>query len=128
MIEMITLESKGDFSKFQRYLEKLKGIMKLSIFDECGREGVEALRRNTPKDTGTTANSWYYEVEHKPNSSSIYWCNSHQNKGVNIAIILQYGHGTGNGYYVEGIDYINPALRSVFDEMGERVWKEISSL
>lgn len=125
---MISLTSSGDFSRTKRYFEKLKGIMKLSIFDECGREGVDMLRAYTPKDTGTTANSWYYEVEHNFNSSSIFWCNSHVNDGVNIAVIIQYGHGTGRGVYVQGTDYINPALKSVFDDMGNRIWKEISTL
>ncbi|WP_448580965.1 hypothetical protein, partial [Staphylococcus aureus] len=87
----------------------------------------EALSKATPVDTGLTASSWYYEIQRTDTTVSIYFMNSHRNKGVPIALILQYGHGTGTGGYVEGRDYINPALQPVFDKMCDELWKEVTS-
>lgn len=89
--------------------------------------GVEALRDVTPVDTGTTADSWDYTIERKPGSVSIYWTNSNINDGVVIAVILQYGHGTGTGGYVEGTDYIRPAMKPVFDQIAKDAWEEITN-
>lgn len=125
---MISFRQKGDFSKLNRYMERLKEFARLSILDKYGREGVAALSSATPVDSGETANSWFYEIEHNNGSASITFCNSHINKGVPIAIILQYGHGTGTGGWVEGRDYINPAIQPVFDKIVDDAWREVSKI
>lgn len=125
---MISFRQKGDFSKLNRFLERVKEAARLSILDKYGREGVAALSSATPVDSGETANSWFYEIEHNDGSASITFCNSHINKGVPIAIILQYGHGTGTGGWVEGRDYINPAIQPVFDRIVDAAWKEVTKI
>ena len=125
---MIVLSSKGDFSKATRYFEKLKETAKLGVLDKYGREGVAALSSATPVETGLTANSWTYKIQLSESSASIEFHNSNINNGVPIAIILQYGHGTGTGGWVEGRDYINPAIRPVFDKIVEDLWKEVTNL
>ena len=125
---MISFRQKGDFSKLNRYLERAKEAARLSILDKYGREGVAALSSATPVDSGETANSWFYKIEHKNGSASITFCNSHINQGVPIAIILQYGHGTGTGGWVEGRDYINPAIQPVFDRIVDAAWKEVTKI
>ncbi len=125
---MVSFKQKGDFSKLTSFLEKAKEAVKLGDLDRYGREGVEALSAATPKESGLTANSWYYEIIHEKGSASISFHNSNVNKGVPIAIILQYGHGTRNGGWVEGIDYINPAMRPVFKKIAEDAWKEVTKL
>ena len=114
---MITFRQKGDFSKLTKYFERLKEVVKLGDLDKYGREGVAALSSATPKDTGLTADSWYYKIENKNGSAKITFNNSNIQNGVPIAIILQYGHGTRNGGFVEGIDYINPAIRPIFEKI-----------
>ncbi len=125
---MISFRQKGDFSKLTRYLEKAKAGAKLSVLDKYGREGVAALASATPVESGKTASSWYYEVTHQSGSASISFCNSNVNKGVPIAIILQYGHGTGTGGWVEGRDYINPAIQPIFDRIADDAWKEVTKI
>lgn len=125
---MITFRQKGDFSKLTRYLERVKEVAKLGDLDRYGREGVAALASATPVDTGLTANCWYYEIVNKNGSVEISFHNSNVNKGVPIAIILQYGHGTRNGGWVEGRDYINPAIRPIFDRIADDAWKEVTKL
>ena len=125
---MIKISQKGDFKKATSYLEKLKGAIQLSSFDKYGREGVNALSSATPVDSGKTASSWYYKIERTKNTISITFYNSNVNKGVPIAIILQYGHGTGTGGWVEGRDYINPAIQPIFDKMAEEAWKEVTNV
>ena len=125
---MIKITQKGDFKKATSYLEKLKGAIRLSSFDKYGREGVSALSSATPVDSGETASSWYYKIERTKNTISITFYNSNVNKGVPIAIILQYGHGTGTGGWVEGRDYINPAIQPIFDKMAEEAWKEVTNV
>lgn len=125
---MISFKQKGDFSKLTSFLEKAKEAVKLGDLDRYGREGVEALAAATPKESGLTASSWYYEITHEKGSASISFHNSNINKGVPIAIILQYGHGTRNGGWVEGIDYINPAMRPVFKKIADDAWKEVTKL
>ena len=125
---MITFRQKGDFSKLNRFLERIKEKIRLSDLDRFGREGVAALASATPVDSGATANSWYYKIEHPRGSTSISFFNSNINDGVPIAIILQYGHGTGTGGWVEGRDYINPAIQPVFDKIAQNAWKEVTSL
>ncbi len=126
--QAITFTSKGDFSNTFRFLEKAKQAARIKILDRYGREGVEALRDATPIDSGLTANSWYYEIERKHNSITISFNNSNIQNGVPIAIILQYGHGTRNGGWVEGRDYINPAIQPIFDKMADKAWEEVTRL
>lgn len=125
---MITFRQKGDFSKLNGYLEKVRNVVKLGNLDRYGREGVAALSSATPKDSGLTASSWFYEITHEKESVSITFKNSNINKGVPIAIILQLGHGTRNGGWVEGRDYINPAIRPVFDKIADEAWEEVTKL
>lgn len=123
---MITFRQKGDFSKLTRYLERVKEVVKLGNLDKYGREGVAALASATPIESGKTASSWYYEIENSNGSATISFYNSNVNKGVQIAIILQYGHGTGTGGWVQGRDYINPAIQPVFDRIAEEAWREVT--
>lgn len=125
---MISFRQKGDFSKLTRFLEKAKETVKIGDLDRYGREGVAALESATPKDSGLTASSWSYEIEHKNGSVSISFHNSNIQNGVPIAIILQYGHGTGTGGWVEGRDYINPAIQPIFDKIADNAWKEVTKL
>lgn len=125
---MISFRQKGDFSKLTRYFEKVKEAARLSILDNYGREGVAALASATPVESGKTADSWYYEVKRQNGSATISFYNSNVNEGVPIAIILQYGHGTGTGGWVEGRDYINPAIQPIFDKIVNDAWKEVTSL
>ena len=118
----------GDFSKTKRFFEKLKEAARLKILEKYAQMGVSALSAATPVDTGLTAGSWTYEIENSNGSAVIRFLNTHVNKGVNIAIILQYGHGTRNGGYVQGRDYINPATKSAFDKMVADLWKEVTSV
>ena len=125
---MISFRQKGDFSKLTRFLEKAKNVVRIGDLDKYGREGVAALASATPVDSGETANSWYYEIKHDKGSATITFNNSHINKGVPIAIILQYGHGTGTGGWVEGRDYINPAIQPIFDKIVDEAWKEVTKV
>lgn len=125
---MISFRSKGDFSKATRWMEKAREAARRGILDKYGREGVAALTSATPVDSGTTAKSWYYEIKNQNGSATITFLNSHINKGVPIAIILQYGHGTGTGGWVEGRDYINPAIRPIFDRIVEEAWREVTKV
>ena len=99
----------------------------LNVLDEFGRDGVQALRNATPVDSGATAEAWDYEIKRTRNYTEIVWTNSNINDGVPIAVILQYGHGTGTGGYVQGRDYINPAIRPIFDKIAEKAWKVVTS-
>ena len=125
---MISFRQKGDFSKTMNFLEKAKTAIHISDFDRYGKAGVQALSSATPVDSGETANSWSYEISHSNGSATITFNNSHINKGVPIAIILQYGHGTGTGGWVEGRDYINPAIQPIFDKIVDAAWKEVTKL
>ena len=123
---MITFTQSGDFSKLTRYLERVKEVVNLSELDKYGREGVAALSAATPVDSGETADSWEYQIIHKKGRISLAFNNTNIVNGVPIAIILQYGHGTRNGGYVQGRDYINPAIQPIFDRIAEDMWKEIT--
>ena len=125
---MISFRHKGNFENSSRYFRKIKEVIRRGALDKYGAEGVAALASATPVDSGETAASWYYEIEHRAGSIAICFFNSHVNKGVPIAVILQYGHGTGTGGWVEGRDYINPAIRPVFDRILNDVWREVTSL
>lgn len=126
---MISVRHKGQFEKLTKYLIKAKRVSKFDrVLSKYGAKGVAALASATPVDTGVTANSWYYEIERDSSGVSIVFCNSNIQNGIPIAIILQYGHGTGTGGWVQGRDYINPALQPIFDEIAEQAWKEVTSL
>ncbi len=123
---MISFRQKGDFSKLSDFLGRAKKDIRLVDLDRYGREGVSALASATPTDTGKTASSWFYEIVRKNGSASIEFHNSNIQNGVPIAIILQYGHGTGTGGWVEGRDYINPAIRPIFDRLANDAWREVT--
>lgn len=125
---MIGFRQKGDFSKTTSYLKRLRNANIIRILEKYGQEGVAALSSATPVDTGLTASSWYYKIETNSTSASLIFCNSNVNRGVNIAIILQYGHGTGTGGWVQGRDYINPAIQPLFDKIVEHAWGEVTKL
>ena len=125
---MISFRQKGDFSKLTKYLERVKEGFNVGILDKYGQAGVRALASATPVDTGLTANSWYYKIEKSKGSVSISFHNSNIQNGVPIAVILQYGHGTKNGGWVQGRDYINPAIRPIFDAIVEDAWKEVTKI
>lgn len=123
---MISFRHKGDFSKTTRFLKRSEKVPRRDILNRYGQEGVAALASATPVDSGKTADSWFYEIEYSSGSAAIRFNNSHINQGVPIAIILQYGHGTGTGGWVEGRDYINPAVQPVFDKIVQEVWREVT--
>ena len=128
MSRWITLKSKGNFERLSSYLEKASKGVRRQIVERFGEQGVEALRSATPVDTGKTADSWYYEIEDKRGSLVLSFHNRNIQNGVPIAIILQYGHGTGSGGFVAGRDYINPAIQPVFTKLAEEAWKEVSQV
>ena len=125
---MIKVRQKGDFSKTTRYLEKVKRTARLEDLDKYGQEGVAALASATPVDSGLTASSWHYKIERKSGSVKIAFYNSNIQNGVPIAIILQYGHGTGTGGWVQGRDYINPAIQPIFDRITNDAWREVTKV
>lgn len=125
---MITFKMDGDFSKTKRYFQKLQEAFKSGLFDKYGALGVQALSSATPVRSGKTAAGWSYEVKMSGSGGSIIFNNSNTNKGVNIAVIIQEGHGTGTGGYVVGIDYINPAIQPIFEKMADELWKEVTKL
>lgn len=123
---MIKITSNGDFGKLTKYLKNVQKTVSEFIFlEKYGVRGVNALSEATPIDSGLTASSWFYKIVKENGKVSIEFHNSNVQKGVNIAIILQYGHGTRNGGYVVGKDYINPAIQSVFDDMAQKAWEEV---
>ena len=125
---MISFKQKGDFSKLTRYLERSKNIIHVGELDKFGREGVAALESATPVDSGKTAQSWYYKITNKNGSATISFYNSNINDGVPIAVILQYGHATKSGGWVEGRDYINPSIQPIFDKIAKNAWREVTKL
>src|SRR4051812_19213787 len=125
---MITFSEKGSFTKFERYLERLKTSNIAAILHKYGAQGVQALAAATPQDKSLTANSWRYAVVQRKGYSSIRWYNTHMEAGKPIAILLQYGHGTRTGGWVEGRDYIMPAIRPIFDRLAAEVWGEVTKI
>lgn len=123
---MIKVRHKGDFSKTIKFLEKSRKGIDLKILIKYGEEGVKALSSATPVDSGKTASSWYYKITKSKGSVKLEFFNSNIQNGVPIAIILQYGHATRNGGWVEGIDYINPAIQPIFDKMAKEAWEEVT--
>lgn len=122
---MITIKQRGDFKHFEKFLNQTRGAGYLNMLSKYGAEGAAALASATPVDSGETANCWTYEIERTNAYTTISWINTHINNGVNIALILQYGHGTGTGGFVQGRDYINPAIRPIFDRIAEAAWKGV---
>lgn len=126
---VITVEEKGDFSVVTKYLERLKKEELSRFLGKYGAIGVNALSNATPVDTGLTAESWYYKVVARPPKYySIRWYNSNHRDGIPIAVLIQYGHGTRNGGYVEGRDFIMPAVRPIFDQILAEVWREVTKV
>ena len=125
---MISFRQKGDFSKTFRYLGKAKNNSRRVDLERYAREGVSALASATPVETGKTASSWFYEIEYKKDLTTISFHNSNIQNGVPIAILLQYGHGTGGGGWVQGRDYINPAIQPIFDRIAKDAWEEVTKL
>ena len=123
---MIKIRQKGDFKKLTSLLERAKEGLDIGVLDKYGRKGVAALSSATPVDTGLTASSWFYKIENKNGVAKIEFHHSNIQDGVPLAVILQYGHGTRNGGYVVGRDYINPAIQPVFDELAKNAWKEVA--
>lgn len=127
MAKVISFTKTGNFKKTDRFLHNIISMHYRHKLNAYGERGVKALQSATPEDSGETKGSWSYEIVERPGSLSIYWRNDHINDGVNIAVILQYGHATRNGGWVEGIDYINPALKPIFQQISDDVWKEVVS-
>lgn len=124
---MITIESKGSFKKTEAFLNKVSKQSIYGSLDRYAREGVSALESATPVESGLTATSWNYEITRTRGSYSITWTNSNLVNGIPVAILLQYGHGTGTGGYVQGEDYINPTLKPIFDRIAREVWKVVTN-
>lgn len=130
-MSLISIRSEGNFNNLERMLRKSLGRNYRNILDQYGKEGVAVLSAATPMRTGLTASSWDYEIVEEDGKISIFWTNSNIQPGpggVNVAVLLQYGHATGTGGYVQGIDYINPALRPIFESMANSAWKEVTSI
>lgn len=125
MGKIIGVTQKGNFKKTERFLSKLVGFHYERRLKYYGEMGVAALKAATPRDTGKTAESWTYEIVQEKNRLAVYWKNTNVVNGVNIAIILQYGHATRDGGFIEGVDYINPAIRPIFEQMAREAWKEV---
>ncbi len=125
---MIYFRQKGNFSKLTKYFENTIKAINTKSLEKYGRAGVAALSSATPMESGITARSWYYEIEHQNGVVSISFKNSNVNNGVPIAIILQYGHGTRTGGWVQGRDYINPAIQPIFDQIVNDAWREVTKL
>jgi hypothetical protein len=127
----ITVEAPGGFSKTYKYLNEIQTFKRrklMSILKKYGEEGVKSLMEMTPQDTGETANSWSYEITEKSNSIVLSFNNDAQNDGIPIAILIQYGHGTGTGGYVPPNDFINPAMKPIFQKIADDAWKEVHAL
>lgn len=124
---MISVTSEGSFKNTLHFLEKMESGRIFNNLDGYGRQGVDALSSATPVDTGETAHDWNYQIGNKSGIHAVSWFNTHRNGRVNIAVILQYGHGTGTGGWVEGRDYINPAMKPIFDRAVADVWRQVTN-
>lgn len=123
----VSVFHKGDFKKTEKFLEGARTFNIRGLLKRYGEAGVQALAAATPKDSGLTASSWGYEIQTDRTEARVIWTNSNIVQGYPIAILLQYGHGTGGGGYVQGRDYINPAMRHIFDELVDAAWKELTN-
>lgn len=127
-VDLISFRHRGNFNSLELFLNKAKNLNYRSILERYAIAGVQALSSATPKDTGETANSWGYEIVIQRSGFSIHWTNSNIVGTVPLVILLQYGHGTRSGSFVEGYDFINPAIRPIFDSIAENLWKEVTNL
>lgn len=127
-MSMIEITQKGNFNNTERYLKRLKQSDLLAVLSKYGSMGVNALSNATPTESGRTASSWFYSIQQRPGYYSIRWHNSNHNRGIPIAVLIQYGHGTGTGGYVEGRDYIMPAIRPIFDQIAAEAWREVTKI
>lgn len=125
---MITFTQKGNFKNTERFLRNSKHVDYKKILNFYGKAGVKELEKATPADTGLTASSWEYSYEIKNSQITLSWSNTNMEDGIPIVILIQYGHGTRNGGYVQGIDFINPALKQIFKDLTDKVWKEITNI
>jgi hypothetical protein len=123
---MFRVKCTGDFNNTIKFLERARKMSITDILNKYGEAGVKALSAATPKDTGETASKWSYEIKVSKTSSSIAWTNDSVNDGIPIVILIQYGHGTRNGGYVSGVDFINPAIKGVMDSLADSVWREVT--
>lgn len=124
---MVTFKHTGNFNKTERFLAKMAKADYLLVMERYGKMGVQALSSATPLDSGDTASMWNYEIHNSGGTHKLVFTNSNQNNGVNIAILIQYGHGTGTGGYVQGRDFINPAIQPIFDKIANDMWKEVTN-
>lgn len=122
---MIGFTTGGSFRNLDSFLDRILHGDLFSAIEPHAQRGVDALRSATPQESGETANSWYYEIDRSGSGVTVWWKNSHVVNGFNVAIGLQYGHGTGTGGWVEGEDYINPALKPIFDDIANAIWEEV---
>lgn len=122
----IKLTTKGNWSETTRYLQRMQSAQAFAVLEKYAQQGVVALSAATPTETSETANSWTYEIVRKKGYYAIHWRNTHVEDGVPIAVILQYGHATGTGGYVQGRDYIMPAIQPIFDAMIDEIWREVT--
>lgn len=123
-MKSISITVKGNSKSFTTKLEKMKNFFKIGVLDKYGKLGVEALIANTPRDSGETAKSWEYKIRHTGNTATIEFHNTNIQNGYNVAMILYTGHATKQGYWVQGVDYINPALKPIFEDMAKNALKE----
>lgn len=124
---VVTMTTTGNFSKTEKFLQRCLNIFDISKFDKYGKKGVEALKANTPVDTGLLKDSWYYDVEFTKERIEITWYNGDIENGYNVAILIQYGHATKNGSWVEGVDFVNPAMAEIFEDMADEIWTEVTN-
>ena len=125
---MIRVKCTGDFNNTMKFLERARKLSITDILNRYGQEGVKALSAATPKDTGDTASKWGYEITTGKNKHPITWTNDSISDGIPIVILIQYGHGTKNGGYVSGVDFINPAIQSVMNRIADSIWKEVTKV
>lgn len=123
---LIKIKHKGNFNNAERFFNRVLKREYLNILEKYGQMGVEALRSATPSESGKTADSWEFGIEEGNGTVTLYWTNSNENQGVNIAVLLIYGHGLQNGGYVQGIDFVNPAMRPIFEKIADESWKEVT--
>jgi hypothetical protein len=123
---MISIKVKGDLTKTEKYLKRVKKLTLDEYLDAAGMLGVAALAANTPIDTGETAASWSYEIHKGDGVIELVWSNSNTSKGIPIVVLIQYGHATRNGGYVEGRDFINPTVQPIFDQLAKDIWTEVT--
>lgn len=123
---LIKIKHKGNFNNTERFFNRVLKRGYLNILEKYGKAGVDALRNATPSESGKTADSWNFGIEEGNGTVTLYWTNSNENQGVNIAILLIYGHGLQNGSYVQGVDFVNPAMRPIFEKIADESWKEVT--